>query len=298
LLGRLCSRLADAAALDPRLHSTMADRPLPQRVEDGTDRLETLFGDGFTVLPPFSPSNPAELRETFTDDGLVPDDRRTAAETWLQRAASFRDGVSDFREARSYAEAISGSLTPSLTVGQVPYEDGDTWVGVDGIEPSPGKLSLVAQFGPGVSPGSADDTMTGLFVDEWTEGVPEDSETTGVALNYDDPGSRAPQSVLLAPPPDDGSWSLGDLASVVTETAEYAKRRAVDLGDMESPSRMFPGLYFAQQHDHEPSTPTVDFRMLDWYDRELVAMLQPPQVQLKTDLKTGEESDDGNGGGS
>ena len=298
LLGRLCSRLADAAALDPRLHSTMADRPVPQRVEDGTDRLETLFGDGFTVLPPFSPSNPAELRETFTDDGLIPDDRRTAAETWLQRAASFRDGVSDFREARSYAEAISGSLTPSLTVGQVPYEDGDTWVGVDGIEPSPGKLSLVAQFGPDASPGATDGPMTGLFVDEWTEGVPEDSETTGVALNYDDPGSRAPQSVLLAPPPDDGSWSLGDLASVVTETAEYAKRRAVDLGDMESPSRMFPGLYFAQQHDHEPSTPTVDFRMLDWYDRELVAMLQPPQVQLNADLKTGDESDDGNGGGS
>ena len=152
----------------------------------------------------------------------------------------------------------------------------------------------MAQFGPGASPGTADGRLTGLFVDEWTEGVPEDSETTGLALNYDDPGSRAPQSVLLATPPADGEWSLNELASVVAETAEYAKRRAVDLGDVDGPARLFPGLYFAQQHDPEPTTPTVDFRMLDWYDLNLVTALQPAAVQMEL----AEFDDDENGGSS
>lgn len=288
LLQRLRSRLQSAAGLDPRVEGGLKNRPVPQRVEDQTDRLTTLFGDGFTVLPPFSPTNPKELTATFTDDGLVPDGATLAAETWLQRAATFRDGVAEFREARSYAEAVTGSLTASLTVGQLPYDAGDTWIGVDGVQPKPGRLSLVAQFGPDVTPGTANGRLTGLFVDEWTEGVPSETETTGLALNYDEPGTRAPQSILLATPPDDGNWSLDELASVVAETADYAKRRAVDLGDMAEVTRLLPGLYFGQQLDPEPTTPTVDFRMLDWYDRKLVTKLQPPALQLRT-----VESEDG-----
>lgn len=259
LLERLRERLQASAALDPRIESSPANRPTPQRVEDQVDRLEALFGDGFTVLPPFEPSNREELVATFTDADLLPDDRRMAAETWLQRAGRFRDRVNTFSEARSYAEVLTGSLTPSLTVGQVPYEPGDTWVGADGVKPEPGRLSLVAQFGPGVSPATAGDRMTGLFIDEWTEAVPDDTETTGVALNYDDPGNRAPNSILLVPPPDSGSeWSIDRLAATVAETSEYAKRRAVDHGDTEGLHRLFPGLYFVEQAP-EGVTPIADF---------------------------------------
>jgi len=280
LLERLRARLSDTAPMDPRLDSTLATQPAPQRVELQTDRLETLFGDGFTVLPPFTPANGEELAATFTDDQLVPDENSMAAETWLQRAASFRDNVAAFRESRSYAEALSSTLTPSLTVGQVPYEPGDSWVGVEDVEPAPGKLSLVAQFESGATPASVTGQLTGLFVDEWTEGVPEDSETTGLALNYDDPGNRAPQSILVATPPADGEWSLDDLAATVAETGEYAKRRAVDQGDLPEVSRLFPGLYFAQQTDQTPRTPAVRFGMLDWYDREPVMELVNPELQL------------------
>jgi len=122
--------------------------------------------------------------------------------------------------------------------------------------------------------------LTGLFVDEWTEGVPEDSETTGLALNYDDPGNRAPQSILVATPPADGEWSLDDLAATVAETGKYAKRRAVDQGDLPEVSRLFPGLYFAQQTSQTPRTPAVRFGMLDWYDREPVMELVNPELQL------------------
>lgn len=280
LLERLRTRLEEAAPLDPRAATDGGSQPPAQRVEAQTDRLQALFGEDFTVLPPFTPSNGPELATTFTDDGLIPDGNSMAAETLLQRSATFRETVADFREARTYAEAIAGTLTEPLTVGQVPYEPGDTWVGVDDADPDAGKLSLVAQFGPDLTPGSVDRPITGLFLDEWTETIPADSETSGVALNYDDPGNRPPQSVLVATPPDDG-WTLDELAATVAETGEYMKRRAVDLGDLDDPSYLFPGLYFARQQDPTPSTPTVAFEMLDWYDRQLEYELLQPQLQVE-----------------
>jgi hypothetical protein len=289
LLERLRTRLQEAGALDPRIQSDLSSQPLAQRVETQTDRLERLFGDGFTVLPPFTPTNREELSATFTDDGLVPDDRSLAVETWLQRSAAHRERVDSFREARSYAEAVAGSLTPSLTVGQLPFESGDTWVGAEDVNPESGRVSLVAQFGPGASPAVAGEQVVGLSVDEWTETVPAAEETTGIALNYDDPGSRAPQSILLVPPPKNGSPSLDHLAATVAETAEYAKRRSVTLADFESepadgarqhidpPFGLFPALHFVDyggsMGDDDRGTPMVNFGMLDWYDKRLPSNL-------------------------
>jgi hypothetical protein len=280
LLERLRTRLEEAAPLDPRAATDGGTQPAAQRVQAQTDRLEMLFGEDFTVLPPFTPSNGPELATTFTDDGLIPDEDSMAGETLLQRSAAFRETVADYREARTYAEAIAGTLTEPLTIGQVPFEPGDTWVGVDDVDPDAGKLSLVAQFGPDVTPGTVDRPITGLFLDEWAEAIPADSETSGVALNYDDPGNRPPQSLLVATPPDDG-WSLDELAATIAETGEYMKRRAVDLGDLEEASYLFPGLYFARQDDPTPETPTVAFEMLDWYDRQLEYELIPAKLQVE-----------------
>ncbi|MEF8824964.1 MAG: hypothetical protein V5A27_01265 [Halapricum sp.] len=280
LLERLRTRLEEAAPLDSRAATDGGTQPPAQRVDAQIDRLETLFGDGFTVLPPFTPANGEELTATFTDDGLIPDGNPMAAETLLQRSAAFRETVAEFREARTYAEAIAGTLTEPLTVGQVPFEPGDTWVGVDDADPDSGKLSLVAQFGPDVTPGTVDRPITGLFLDEWHEAIPADSETSGVALNYDDPGNRPPQSLLVATPPQEG-WTLDDLTATVAETGEYMKRRAVDLGDLDDVPYLFPGLYFARQQDPTPETPTVAFEMLDWYDRQLEFELLPGQLQIE-----------------
>ena len=276
LLERLRTRLEEAGPLDPRIDGTLAEQPVPQRVEAQTDRLATLFGEGFSVLPPFSPANPGELSATFGDGELVPDEHSLAPETWLQRSAAHRERVADFRESRSFSEAIGGELTPSLTIGQVPFEEGDIWVGIDGVDPTPGRVSLVAQFGPGASAGTAGDRLTGLCVDEWNETIPSATETTGLAVNYDDPGNRAPQSILLVPPPSDG-WTLDHLAATVAEMSDYAKRRAVDLGDLSADTtHLFPALTFAQGGGTHRHTPSVNFGMLDWYDRKLVASLQPP----------------------
>lgn len=269
LVERIRPRLADALALDPALAPSLSDRPVAARVDDQIDRLEALFGEEFTVLPPFEPANGAELSATFSDDALT-DDHGIAAELLLQRAGTVRDRLDSFRETRSYAEAISGTPTPQLTVGQLPYEPGDSWVGVEGVEPQAGTLSLLAQFGPGVSANSADSRLTGLFVDQWNESVPSESETTGVALNYDDPGSRPPQSILIAPPPEDGSWSLDALAATVDETAAYVKRRAVDVGDLASTAafKPFPMLFYPSHVENDaPPAGNVSFEQIQQYSR-------------------------------
>jgi hypothetical protein len=269
LLERLRPRLTDAIALDPRLEPALENRPPAARVADQTDRLEALFGEEFTVLPPFAPDNGDELVETFTDDTLVPD--ALAGETLLQRVATVRERIETFRRTRSYAQALSGTITPSPTIGQVPYEPGDTWVGAEESDPAAGKLSLIAQLGPGVTPGTADGRLAGLFVDEWTESIPDESETTGVAVNYDDPGSRPPQSILLATPPEDGEWTLDHLAATVDETALYAKRRAVDGGDFSTRLfKFFPALFFPSYQsaaDEDPAVGNVSFEAIAQYDR-------------------------------
>jgi len=139
-------------------------------------------------------------------------------------------------------------------------------------------VSLIAQFGPGASAAGAGDRLAGLFVDEFTEAVPSETETTGVALNYDDPGNRPPQSILLVPPPD-GEWSLDHLAATVAETTAYAKRRSVDLGDLDGElAALFPALNFAR--GEATGGPTVDFGMLDWYDPELDTSLVAGSVPV------------------
>jgi hypothetical protein len=270
---------------------------LEARVGAEVNRLETLFGDGFVVLPPFVPTNPGELRATFMSEDLVPGDRELAAETWLQRAAAVRDRIDHFREARTYGEVLTGTHARPLTIGQVPYEPGDTWVGVDGVDPLPGRLSVVAAFGPVLDPADVDGRMVGLFVDEWHESVPHETETTGVALHYDDPGNRAPNAVLLVPPPPDRSLTLSDLAAAIAETSEWARRRAVDYGDMNGIDHLLPGLYLPVAGARRRQ-PLVDLRMLDWYDWTAVdALLEPAFFRDQVVRSGGTETVLGGGGG-
>jgi len=63
--------------------------------------------------------------------------------------------------------------------------------------------------------------------------LPAPSVTTGLAVNYQAPNARAPQSVLLAlhpNPADVWSWSL--LLDTASEALALAELRGVDLDDL------------------------------------------------------------------
>ena len=67
------------------------------------------------------------------------------------------------------------------------------------------------------------------MLDEWTESIPTDRETTGIAYHYNQPNAVPPQSLLLAIAPGDGpNWSWESLLGVLDDTLHRAKTRAVE----------------------------------------------------------------------
>ena len=74
----------------------------------------------------------------------------------------------------------------------------------------------------------------GVLVDEWTEVIPGNEETTGVAFHYDQPNSEPPQVMLLVTPPViKGNWSWDEIVEALEETFSMAKKRAVEPSQIE-----------------------------------------------------------------
>ncbi len=64
------------------------------------------------------------------------------------------------------------------------------------------------------------------LLDDWAETVPSSRHTTHGAFGFDAPRARAPQAILLAVPPDEGSPLTADaLPSVVLSTRQLARAR-------------------------------------------------------------------------
>ena len=88
--------------------------------------------------------------------------------------------------------------------------------------------------------------LTGLLIDEWVEVVPNAKETTGIALQYDQPNSAPPQTILVAVPPDvESPWTVWSLQQVLLETLDLARIRAVDASTLDEVGHYLPALYFA-----------------------------------------------------
>ncbi|MCU4742328.1 hypothetical protein [Natronoglomus mannanivorans] len=266
--GSVLSKLEDRIDAVESILRPDEDAPPEERVDAATDRLETLFDGSVPVLPPFTPTNAAELEATFTDDPGALAENPLAVETWFQRAAQVTERLADEREVLSYVAALSDGPVREFGVGQLPYTPDDEWVGLDDVEPVDGAVSIVAAFGVGSGPDgftSADGepSVAGVFVDEWVEGVAAEHQDTGLALRYDAPGSRAPGSMLLAMPPGPEGWTIESLIETVEETMTYTKLRAVDAHDLEArtddlPWPLLPAPYYAERLDTAPNEPVME----------------------------------------
>jgi len=127
---------------------------------------------------------------------------------------------------------------PELAPIQLPRRDGDSWLGMDfKIDPqnpvriNEDKLLFTAHYATGAMVG---DNRCGLLLDEWTEVIPAEQETTGIAVNFDSPDAEPPQAMLLVVPPDKtrqpqpGKWQYADLVAAIIETFDLARLRAVE----------------------------------------------------------------------
>jgi hypothetical protein len=98
---------------------------------------------------------------------------------------------------------------------------------------------LVVAYGP-ENVWSAQQLAAGV-IDNWGESIPEPRQTTQAAFNFNAPGARAPQAVLLATPPVlDQRLDIPTLLQIVRETRQLAHARMVTMEDLGSHEAVLP----------------------------------------------------------
>jgi hypothetical protein len=214
---------------------------------DPREQIEAVFGRGFRVLPLVRPPNAAGIGKALAaSDQLLGGDALEAL-SWLQGVSRVRPGAARLAGALGYAAALERPSALELKVAQLPFVAGERWIGLEpaaGKPFPPGKLSVVAHLPRPLRPAQP---LAGLVLDEWVETVPAPEVTTGLAFNFDAPGARPPQVILLAvAPPGAPRWTLFTLEQTLLETLDLAQLRTVDpqvLGNDDAYRRALPAVY-------------------------------------------------------
>jgi hypothetical protein len=212
------------------------------------DRMAAVFGAGFVVLPRFTCDTAAasELATALNANAQAQGGDPLTAYAWFIRLARVRDRLARLGACLRCAEVLGTGDALKLSVAQLPFAAGERWVGLPaaaGAAIPAGKLSLVLQGAAGVD---VTQPMAALWIDEWVETVPSTTETTGVAFQFDPPDAMAPQTVLLAVPPQVGQdWTVASLYRVLTETLDLAKLRAVGPAGLGVAAQYLPANYIA-----------------------------------------------------
>ncbi|MFD9323062.1 hypothetical protein ACFWDQ_36360 [Streptomyces sp. NPDC060053] len=203
--------------------------------------LEAVFGTGFRAVDLIAAPDPQELGDSL-GAGLVRGDDEQAPRDWLERIGAVRPGVGRLADLLLYADATGTGGGQALRVGQTPFRAGDHWV----ADPGPAATVSPATGLVLHAPADLDPTarLAVAVVDEWSEVVPGRTRTAGAAFHLDAPGTRPPQSLLLAVPPVPGvPWTLATLAAVLGEALDLAKLRLVDLQALAWLGRYLPAAY-------------------------------------------------------
>jgi seryl-tRNA synthetase len=231
-----------------------------ERVDLEQTRAAIVLGKAFRIVPRFTPPTGAAFDQSATAAGTLLDGDALAPLTWLQRAARVRPNVAELNDILTYTQCLNPAAEPDLRVLQAPWETTDRWAGL-AFDQNPARATLsVVSYVPSRLSRSTPSRLAGLMVDEWVEVTPRQKEQTGVAFNFDAPGSRPPQAILLAVAPGDRStWDIETVESIVSETMELARLRMVESAQLDDQvSQFLPALYFGL--NREGDTVSTDFR--------------------------------------
>jgi hypothetical protein len=204
------------------------------------DRRRAMLERGPDGLPAlcaglFGHSLPLGDAVTF-DPELRPDPTLAGAEEvedWIENVSVVRPDLARWQHCMVLAGLLGVEPAVSGASGQRPRLPGEGWAATSAPTPgSAGRRVLTAlRVGAELAEGEA---MRGLVLDRWTEALPAATQTTGVAVHFDAPSQRPPQSWLLGVPPEGETWSLDLALETVLDTIEWMQLRAVapeDLGD-------------------------------------------------------------------
>jgi hypothetical protein len=210
------------------------------------------------VLPVFSLTSSDELGTSLADRAALLGDDDTAVMAWLDRASLVRPEVDPLCGLLLHAEATGVDIVGEVAVAQLPHRPGARWCelpfGPEGPPPA-GTVGLVVVSSGGFDPAQP---QAGLFIDAWTEVIPATEHTAGLTFNYDAPGARPPQAIVLAvhPDPTPDRWDIDTVLDTVDEVAELAKLRTLSLKEIEGFAGLIPALYLPNNYTRDvPSVP-------------------------------------------
>lgn len=206
---------------------------------DAARSVGAALGRDFLFLPRFTPGAPRDLGNALAVAAPDAEVRRR----WLAQLARVRPALSRWRTLALYADCL-GTGPAIFDVAQLPFVAGARWAALPfgpGERPVGGRAAA-ALFRVVAPPPAA--PWVGLAIDEWHEVIPAAKETTGLAVHHDAPGAEAAQAVLIAVPPA-GVWNQATLETILDETFDLAKIRAVDFEVLDDYAQILPAVYLA-----------------------------------------------------
>ncbi len=194
-------------------------------------------------LPPVATTN--DIMYAYLPESSV----ALKMDEWLYGIARVQEKVGEIETIRLLADDTNDYALRNIRPVQFPYlvttgtggPVGDYWLGTEypsGYTPSGDKLSVaVLNYDKLPATATATTPFCGLLISEWSELIPIEQQTTGIAFNYDNPNAKPPQNILLAVNPQvvqvndpnpNKTWHLEDLLHTMLDTMDMAKVRMVD----------------------------------------------------------------------
>jgi hypothetical protein len=189
------------------------------------DAARALFGPSFVIVPLFR-LELGQANELASAHAAPAATDRLQVDAWWHAAARVRPRLAELSWLAAAGRWINKPLA-DVDVLQLPHRPGAPWIG----GPFGADLARLEWLSLAIVDGAsfANPLQAGLVVDDWTEAVPTDRETTGVGFHFKRPNNVAPHAILVAVPPVlRGHWEWDDLVGAVNEALELAKLRAVE----------------------------------------------------------------------
>jgi len=222
-----------------------ADKSIETQVTLLLEAGRIVFGETFNLLPVFSYHNDIDIATADGDRNQLLEFARDATpgmtneeivDEWLTGLARVRKAIHRWEIVRTLADALN-DVSLEMRPAQIPFRATDSWLAVEFPPTDPNDpskpfgisrdtLSIAAH---GATTFQAGVKQSGILLDDWTEDIPTESETTGISFRYNQPNATPPQALLLVVTPrETGSWDWDDLVGTLNDTLSRAKRRAVE----------------------------------------------------------------------
>jgi len=250
--GELGRRVTDAQAAAPGLNPSDADA-----IAASINQLRIIFGrNTLVVLPAAVPPGSGELGQSLAalDQPLDLTNPNTftphqAPGRYLQQASRIHERLAAWRRFGLYAGA-QGGFSPRISVAQLPFVAGESWVGRVAPTDSRTSLLFISASGQTALPDPTKN-WCGLLLDQWTELVPAGTVETGLAFHYDSQNSEAPQVIMMGMHSGhSGGWTLTELAAIVNETMDLALIRPVD-SELVGLGQLVPAICLAANKENQ-----------------------------------------------